>query len=468
MVFDMSNPFGGFGVPTLKSTKIKKPAKFKKTGAMGVGSMTQPSWYGTDNTAKNKKASGSRVKQASLNKVANLTYQVQTGGGGIGQANKILAEMGEPLIKQVTTRRRRGRWNTELSQDPIKVIESYNKQKSLINWGQAMGLKLDPKRKVRVVDVKSSKQVATYWTHNGRSRKTGTKTVDTSTYKNILAIDAKKSTQWDLLQTKLGNKADVKKERYLKLYQPLGIGKDKKLADASDAVLKQEVILGKVKKGVQSKYSGRSQIGKVAWDANQKSLAKETQKLDELKQKEKQAKLNLEFLRYSYYGLDEKELAKSEAYKTDLITNIKKTDKVTDEIKIYLKENPDTDNKNYDKMLLSELETEYSSEHADYKTTHARAVEAENIRVEKIKQDQLEQERQRVADEKKANDEREAMYKKNVAYGTMAKVVKPNQRIVKLAKATGGKTNSTKSPEINYNTPTSRQRGGGFKRFAKW
>ena len=458
MVFNINNPFG---LPTIKPNKITKPKNFKKTGAMGVGSMIQPYWYGTDNTAKitakNKKASSSRIKQASKNKVANLSYQVKTGGGGIGQANKILAEMGNPLIKQVTTRRRRGRWDTELSQDPIKVIKSYNKQKSLIDWGQTMGLKLDPKRKVRVVDVASSIEENTYWTHNGRKRKTGTRTVDTSTYKDILAIDAKKSTQWDLLQTKMGKKADVKKARYLKLYQPLGIDNETNLEEASNAVKVQSQHVDKVKKGVQNKYASKSVIGKIKWEANQKSLATEEQKLEDLKQKKEQAETDIFFTRYSYYGLKDEELSDAEKYKTDLIANIKDTDSVTDEIKTYLKETPDTDNKNYDKMLLSELETEYKLEHADYETTHARAVEVEKMRVEKIKQDQLEQERQRVADEKK-----------NMAYGVMSAVVKPNQKIVKLARTSNARTPTKGSPEINRNIPSSRQRGGGFKRFAKW
>ena len=359
--------------------------------------------------------------------------------------------MGNPLIKQVTTRRRRGRWNTELSQDPVKVIKSYNKQKSLIDWGQTMGLKLDPKRKVRVVDVASSKQVNTYWTHNGSKRKTGTRTVDTSTYKDILAIDAKKSTQWDLLQTKMGKKADVKKARYLKLYQPLGIDNEKNLEEASDAVK------------VQSQHVAQTGKKNYQYRVNDKTYINEQKaKLEDLKQKKEQAETDIFFTRYSYYGLKDEELSDAEKYKTDLIANIKDTDSVTDEIKIYLKENPDTDNKNYDTMILSELETEYKLEHADYETTHARAVEAENIRVEKIKQEQLEQERQRVADEKK-----------NMAYGVMSAVVKPNQKIVKLARTSNARTSnartSTKgSPEINRNVPSSRQRGGGFKRFAKW
>jgi hypothetical protein len=443
MVFNINNPFG---LPTIKPNKITKPKNFKKTGAMGVGSMMQPYWYGTDNTAKNKKASSSRIKQSSKNKVANLSYQVKTGGGGIGQANKILAEMGNPLIKQVTTRRRRGRWDTKLSQDPIKVIKSYNKQKSLIDWGQTMGLKLDPKRKVRVVDVASSKEVNIYWTHNGQKRKTGTRTVDTSTYKDILATDAKKSTQWDLLQTKMGKKADVKKARYLKLYQPLGIDNEKNLEEASNAVK------------VQSQHVAQTGKKNYQYRVNDKTYINEQKaKLEDLKQKKEQAETDIFFTRYSYYGLKDEELSDAEKYKTDLIANIKDTDSVTDEIKTYLKETPDTDNKNYDKMLLSELETEYKLEHADYETTHARAVEVEKMRVEKIKQDQLEQERQRVADEKK-----------NMAYGVMSAVVKPNQKIVKLARTSNARTPTKGSPEINRNVPSSRQRGGGFKRFAKW
>tara|TARA_B110000467_G_C18334820_1_gene496582 strand:- start:1947 stop:4025 length:2079 start_codon:yes stop_codon:yes gene_type:complete len=291
-------------------------------GGIIDGILNDPN-YKTPLEQANADASSSRVKQASKNKIQLAEWGL-TRDPTIVLANQIQSELGRDPITNIVTRRRRGRWDTSLSEDPIKVIRDYNKKKTVIDWAKNTNpdLQIDPERKVRVVDVKSSEQVATYWTHNGRSRKTGTKTVDTSTYKNILATELPKGDQMDMLYEKIETEAKEKKKKYLTfggenttLYQPRGTGLDAKILSSTDAVLKQEVILSKVKKGVQSKYSGRSQIGKVAWDANQQSLAKEEQKLDELKEKERQSKMDLDFSELSYYGISDETFAVMQEHK---------------------------------------------------------------------------------------------------------------------------------------------------------
>ena len=348
--------------------------------------------------------------------------------------------------------------------DSLKVIEKYNKQKTLIDWGKKVGgLALDPKRKVTVVDVASSKQVTTYSRHNGRSRKTGTRTIDTSTYKDIFATELPKGDRWDLLETKLGQQADIKKERYLNLYKPLGGNNAKDLTDATVALKNQVTFETKVRKGVQNKYQGRSQIGEVKFLANRERLAEQEQKTKELEQKKKQAETNIEFTRYSYYGLDDKELSESEEYKRKLITGITNTDKVSDEIKVAIKEKPDVtkSKEQYEKMLLSELESEYDAERKDYESAKSR----ESQFITQLKEQQRAME---IEEQRKADKEAELQHRKATAFGVSSAIVRPNRRIVKLANQQSIKPQNIKNTETKNFVPSPRQRGGGFKRFSKW
>jgi hypothetical protein len=388
MVFNINNPFG---LPNIKSTKIKKPKNFKKTGAMGIGSMPQPSWYASESATKTNYGAGSnaRLKQASKNKVARMAWAVNTGAGGIGEANRILAEMGKGKVTQIVTRRRRGRWSTKLSHDIGKVITDYNRQKNLVEWGQSQGLKLDPKRTKKVIATTTQKSYYSKgWCHNGRCRGGGTKYYNVHTYKDVLVSEnSTKGERWDMLETKLGTESDKKKARYVKLYEPLNIGLERDLKTAT----------GENKQSIQNQ---------------------------------------LNYVRYSYYGIKDNELAESETYKRNLITGIQKTDQVTDTMRQGMSQAPD-ENKSkeeYEKMLLKQLESEYDKEQAEYEKTSTE------------------------------------VQKRQAVFEQSSQVSKPNTRIVKLATQRPTVQNRTppKQPEMNTNIPSSTQRGEGFKRFQKW
>jgi len=257
-------------------------------------------------------------------------------------------------------------------------------------------LALDPKRMVTVVDVASSKQVPTYWTHNGSRRRTGYRTVDTSTYKDVLATSRPKGERWSMLETKLTKEADAKKERYVKLYKPLDVDIKERLSKAT----------GAEKTEIQNQ---------------------------------------LNYVRYSYYGIADKELAESEQYKSNLITGIRQTDAVTDDMKKGINKTPD-ENKSeeeYKKMLLVQLEKEYDQEQKDFEQT-AKEVQ-----------------------------------KRDTVFAQSSAVTKPNRRIIQLASKKSAPVQQIQKPEmaqkwtapkkeINANTPSSVQRGQGFKRFQKW
>jgi len=389
MVFNINNPFG---LPNIKSTKIKKPKNFKKTGAMGIGSMPQPSWYASESATKTNYGAGSnsRLKQASKNKVARMAWAVNTGAGGIGEANRILAEMGRGKVSQIVTRRRRGRWSTKLSHDVDKVITDYNRQKNLVEWGQSQGLKLDPKRTKSIVTSTTWKHVQTR--HQKKGRQSGMyytyKWVPTHTYKDVLVSEnSTKGERWNMLEEKLGTEADKKKARYVKLYEPLNIGLERDLKTAT----------GENKQSIQNQ---------------------------------------LNYVRYSYYGIKDNELTESETYKRNLITGIQKTDQVTDTMRQGMSQAPD-ENKSkeeYEKMLLKQLESEYDKEQAEYEKTSTE------------------------------------VQKRQAVFEQSSQVSKPNTRIVKLAtqRPTVQNRTSPKQPEMNTNVPSSAQRGEGFKRFQKW
>ena len=182
-------------------------------------SATSVDWQG--NVKLNPTAgaqASSRLKHKSRAKVANFLASASTDATLI-RANEIQAELGRDQITTKVTRRRRGRWNVSLTGDPKAVIQKYEEDKALIEWGKKVGgLSLDPKRMVSVVDVASSKQVPRYWTHNGSRRLVGYRTVNTSTYKDVLATSRPKGEKMNMLVAKLNKQAGQKKERFGKLY----------------------------------------------------------------------------------------------------------------------------------------------------------------------------------------------------------------------------------------------------------
>ena len=178
----------------------------------------------TEQEKINQANTNARLKQASRNKVKNALANIGR-DPTIGYANEIQSKLGREKISVVVTRRRRGRWNTSLSADPKSIIEDYHSKTALINWAKEVDpehAQIDPERTVSVVDVASSKQVPRYWTHNGRRRLVGYRTVNTSTYKDVLATTRPEGEKMDLLYGKI-----IKKSQEKNLYQkPLNVLED--------------------------------------------------------------------------------------------------------------------------------------------------------------------------------------------------------------------------------------------------
>ena len=280
-------------------------------------------FYKTPTQQANFNASDSRIKQASKNKIITMRERMKT-DPAILRANEIQVELGRSKIVPVVTRRRRGRWDTTLSEDPMDIINDYNKKTVALNWAKKTDpdFQIDPEKKVTVVDVESSSVEAVYWRHNGRSRRTGSRTIDTSTYKDILATELPKGDQMDMLYEKLEKASQEKKKKYqsfgvgsTKYYQPYDVTVKKELAEAEAKVPIAEAWLTKVRKGVQSKYSGRSQIGEVKYLENQQRLAEEQQKFEDVKQQRDQKVGELERTELSYFAITDDQFAQMQEHK---------------------------------------------------------------------------------------------------------------------------------------------------------
>ncbi len=138
-------------------------------------------------------------------------------------ANSLLAEIEKPQISTYNQRIGYGtRYTTKYTAEPIDVINDYYLKTGVIEYAKKQDpehAKLDPERTVTVVDKASSKQVPIYWTHNNRRRRTGYRTVNTSTYKDVLLSTRPKYVQMDALYEKIIDKSKEKKSKYSKYYE---------------------------------------------------------------------------------------------------------------------------------------------------------------------------------------------------------------------------------------------------------
>jgi len=152
------------------------------------------------------------AKVESLNTNPNIVF-----------ANSLLAKIEKPKIGVYKKRIGYGtRYTSEYTAEPIDVINDYYLKTGVIEYAKEQDpehAKLDPERTVTIVDVASSKQVPIYWTHNGRRRRTGYRTVDTSTYKDVLMSTRPKYVQMDALYGKIIDKSKEKKSKYGQYYE---------------------------------------------------------------------------------------------------------------------------------------------------------------------------------------------------------------------------------------------------------
>ena len=388
MVFDISNPWVK---PARKVTK-GKPKGFKKV-TWGMSKISTPERY----TAPRTGGGGGRLKKISRSK-SITSYNIMKSNPNLKTANKIRKNLGLKVIFPHVERRRRGRWSNAKwsvssenrskstrfrrqvasSESPEVFLTEYYRKTSLVDWAKTKGLKLaeTDTGKFRT----GSFAQPNYWTHNSRKRLVGY----SEKTKYRIGKPLNKDQEISVLYQKLVKKSNQKKKRFVKLYKPLDVDLREKL---------------------------------------------KTSQGEEKAQIENQ----LNYVRYSYYGITDKELTESEKYKTNLITEIKQTDKVTDDMKRGINQDPDADksDETYKKMLIEDLEKEYEKEQKDFEQTSTEVQKRETV------------------------------------FAQSSTIVRPNQRIVKLA--TQNRQPIQRQSKSNPNSiPLSIQRGQGFKRFARW
>jgi len=179
---------------------------------------TRPGGYGTGKGSRRGKGKGAkRARKQQMQK------EIFKRDPTVAAANVIQSTLGRSPITQSWSKLGYGS-RTVMDNYIIpstNIIEDYNKKSTVNTWAKTIDpehAKIDPKRKVTVVDKTTTRQEAIYWTHQGSRRRTGTKTITTNTYKDILATSQSKGDQMDMIYDKVMKKAKEKKSTYKTYY----------------------------------------------------------------------------------------------------------------------------------------------------------------------------------------------------------------------------------------------------------
>lgn len=138
-------------------------------------------------------------------------------------ANKLLGEIEKPKIGVYNQRIGYGsRYRTLYTADPEEVINDYYLKTGVIDYAKGIDpehAKLDPERKVTIIDTEIARQVPIIWCHNNRCRRTGSRTEYDRTYKDVLLSSRPKYEQMDTLYKKIMDKSKEKKKKYGTYYE---------------------------------------------------------------------------------------------------------------------------------------------------------------------------------------------------------------------------------------------------------
>ena len=287
-----------------------------------------------DSSGKNL-SSDARLKKVSVQRAVATANFWKTGGGSgvLNQANALRAQLGQKAIEVRTRRRRRGRYTTYTTGDPVGVLQSHQKKTSLVNWAKDYGLEIDPSKKVTIqTGIQTLRRNYTRTIHNGR-RVSGYYYYDKPIKKQVSFKDAPSAYKTQFLFDKLKKESAEKKSRYVDLYDPIDADLKKELGNIQSSITS---LKAKEKKMTFNRYrsgspSARAQAQRVAPIRN--SISK-------LAKREKELKAEIDTVQYSYYSIPESELAEAEKYKKDLITGIGNLNESQYEMANYLARDP--------------------------------------------------------------------------------------------------------------------------------
>ena len=190
-----------------------------KTDAV-INSIKNSAYAGTNSSNNQNTPSHARLSKISIAR-ANAMKNAYNNWSAIGSANVILSARGEKKIYVKTRRRRRGRYTTYLTGNPVGVLQGFANQQATVKWAQETGgLALDGEREVTVkVGEETRRKSYTVIVANGR-RVSGTSYYQVPIYKTTKIKNLNHVQKSDLLMQKLEGEISKKKSRYAGYYKP--------------------------------------------------------------------------------------------------------------------------------------------------------------------------------------------------------------------------------------------------------
>lgn len=278
-------------------------------------------------------SSNARLSKISIAKASSEAQFWNSGGGSdvLGQANSIRSQLGQKPIEVQTIRRRRGRYTTRLTGDPVGELQAYYNKKGLADWAKGYGLEIDPNLETTIqtgIDYKTVSYSRVI--HNGRVVY-GSYIKETPITKKVKFSEAPEAVKTNMLYNKLVTESSAKKARYLDLYDPIDTDLKKEL----DSVTSQL-------SAVESSIARRPR-NKLGYGSPPRAYLEENAKRDELAQKQKDLQQQIEFAQFNYFSIPEEELSGAEKYKSDLVQGIGELNQAQYDMKDYLARSPFVD-----------------------------------------------------------------------------------------------------------------------------
>ena len=278
-------------------------------------------------------STNARLSKISIAKASAEAQFWNSGGGSdvLGQANSIRSQLGQKPIEVKTIRRRRGRYTTRLTGDPVGELQAYYNKKGLADWAKGYGLEIDPNLETTIqTGIDYSTVSYSRVIHNGR-RVYGSYIKETPIMKTVKFSEAPDAVKTNMLYNKLVAESSAKKARYLDLYDPIDIDLKKEL----DSVTSQL-------SAVESSIARRPR-DKLGYGSPPRAYLEENAKRDELAQKQKDLQQQIEFAQFNYFSIAEEELSGAEKYKSDLVQGIGELNQAQYDMKDYLARSPFVD-----------------------------------------------------------------------------------------------------------------------------
>ena len=278
-------------------------------------------------------STNARLSKISIAKASAEAQFWNSGGGSdvLSQANSIRSQLGQKPIEVKTIRRRRGRYTTRLTGDPVGELQAYYNKKGLADWAKGYGLEIDPNLETTIqtgIDYSTVRYSRVI--HNGRVVY-GSYIKETPIMKKVKFSEAPEAVKTNMLYNKLVTESSAKKARYLDLYDPIDTDLKKEL----DSVTSQL-------SAVESSIARRPR-DKLGYGSPPRAYLEENAKRDALAQKQKDLQQQIEFAQFNYFSIAEEELSGAERYKSDLVQGIGELNQAQYDMKDYLARSPFVD-----------------------------------------------------------------------------------------------------------------------------